>query len=221
MSRVLFRLQRPFCVALRLKNRSGSSPRRPGRPHPCAVILPTTFGGPLECCLKYLTSAALLHDPASTRQQATNRIAEIGFDGFVGARKPFKPEAGPRVEVELVALKVEVYVEVKGRLLRNFQLNSLGVKPHAEMREFRAQGLEQCNGSSAPWFVQRYRCRMPAGWDAGSGGEVEGVLSCSKNWALPLPKIDPQTVGGGSGFQGANTTSLSQIRLNRPQALVT
>jgi len=61
----------------------------------------------------------VLDDPESTGQQAMHRLKKTGFHALVSTWKPLKPKIAPNIEVKLVSLKVDDYIEVKTRLLRN------------------------------------------------------------------------------------------------------
>lgn len=98
----------------------------------------------------------VLHDPESTGQQTTHRFREIVLDPVIGAWKPLKPEAVACVEMQLVALKIDLNLEVKPGLLRNFERDSLGVEPHCQVRKDSLEGLKQCNGSFAFYLFRSH-----------------------------------------------------------------
>src|SRR5713226_5764931 len=84
-------------------------------------------------------------------------LKEVRFHALVGAGKPFHPKISPSIELKLVSLQVDEYIEVKAGLLWDLEgdidVARLGIQCHREVRECRLNGLKPCNDSLAVDFL--------------------------------------------------------------------
>jgi hypothetical protein len=113
---------------------------------PGADRLPTIPCWLLQLSLNRPRASEMLNDSECSGENTVHGIPKGRHNFRLRAREPLKPK-GPRAQVELVALEVEVDVEQKTRLTRDVHVEldarMVTLKAHAEVGKLSLYGFEE------------------------------------------------------------------------------